>query len=160
LDPNIVRWIVASCRTFFNTRKGNYPLFFENTGPKKLQDAQGNPIASYAEFRVNGPYYRKITTTEEFYDVELNVLCHTGINNTDSDEIERMLGTYFSAFAPTIPILRYGNGLSDDQSQIGCLMLYGEKGDQIRVSRFGQANPDTKLAQGSIDGSYRMRLTL
>lgn len=161
VDPNIVRWLVASCRAYFKSRQGIYPLFFENTGPKNLIDSNGQPINSYGEFRIEGPYIRYVTTNETWYEVELNILCHTGINAANSDEIERMVGLYAAAFANSIPVMKFGNSEGDDRTvQVGCLILLDNKGEQVRVSRFGQANPDTKLSQASIDGTYRMRTVL
>jgi hypothetical protein len=159
LDPNMVRWIVASCRVFFAARRGSYSLFFENIGPKDLKDIHGQSIPLYGQFRIDGPYIHTPTKNEIWYDVEINILCQSVIDNRDSDLIEQMIGTFAAAYEYAIPVMKYGDNEGDDSTvQIGCLIQLLEKGEQIRVNRFGQANPDTKLAQASIDGSYRMRL--
>lgn len=157
MNPDMVRWIVASCRYFFNERRNSIPLFFENTGPKTLLDSQGYPTKTYAEFRIEGPYFKQNNAVEVQYDVIINILVHTGINVIDSDEIERALGLFASIYVNAIPVFRYGNRLGDDQTYVGCLQTLVTKGDEVRVSRFGQANPDTRLAQASIDGSFRMK---
>lgn len=162
MNPNMVRWITASCRSHFNDRKMDIPLFFPNVGSKRLQDELGKPISLYAEFRVDGPYYQKMNAKEERYDVDLNVLCQAGINTGDSERILYALGIFSAAFTDVIPVFRFGRDTDgvDDQSLIGCLIRNDEKNEAVRVSQFGQANPDTQLAQASVDGSYRMRLTL
>jgi hypothetical protein len=157
MNPDMVRWIMASCRSFFYERRNGIPLFFENTGPKTLLDAAGNPTKTYGEFRLEGPYFRQVNAVEQQYDIVINILVHTGINVTDSDEIERALGSFASIYQSVIPVYRYGNGIGDDQTFVGCLQLLVTKGDEVKVSRFGQANPDTRLAQASIDGNYRMK---
>lgn len=157
----IVRWIVASCRTHFENGKGPYSIYFENAGPRNLVDFQGKPITNYVEFRIDGPYIRKLSQKELWYTCDLNLLCHSNIDNRDSDSIERMLGWFVTLFTDAIPVMKFGNTPGDDRTvQFGCLMLYASKGDDINVSRFGQANPDTKLAQASIDATYRMKLVL
>lgn len=159
LDPNMVRWIVASVRTFFNSRRGDYHLYYENVGKKDLKDSNGRPITVYGQLRIDGPYIRTPTSNETQYEIEVNVLCQSNVDNTNADVIEAMLGQFVTAYEYAIPVMKYGNGPSDDRTvQVGCLVQIADKGEQIRVNRFGQANPDTPLAQASIDGSYRMRL--
>lgn len=138
----------------------NVPLFFENSGAKNLKDSHGEPYTSYAEFRMDGPFIRRVTRNEIHWDVEINILVHAGISLRYSDEIETVLGIMAAAYEYSIPVYKYGDNVGDDQSQIGCLIIVTEKGEDIEVSRFGQVNPDTKLAQASIDGHYKMRQTL
>lgn len=156
----MVRWIVASCRKYFDSNRGDVPLFYENTGPKRMLDSSGKPLKSYAEFRIDGPYYRRLSAYETYYDIDLNVLCHTGIDTLYSDEIERMLGIFAVAFTEAIPVYKYGRDVMgvDDSSRVGCLIRLDGKNEAVRVSRFGQANPDTPLAQASVDGTYRMKM--
>jgi len=160
MDQDMVRWIIASCRAFFFNRRQGYTLFFENIGAKNLKDTSGKEVPYYAEFRVDGPGVRQLTKREYVWEIEINVLLHGAVDVRYSDEIEKMLGVFAAAFEDAIPVYRYGDGVRDDQSQIGCLRLFSEKGEEVQVSRFGQANPDTKLTQASVDGRYRMRQTL
>jgi len=158
LRLNIVRWIIASARKYFHTFS-RYPMFYEHTGPKTLTLPNGRPITEYTEFRLDGPYTQQITKRETHYEIEINVLCVTTVDQGNADKIEDVLGSIHSIFSKgNFPVLRYGDSSIDDESHIGCMLLRTDKREEVRVSRFGQANPDTRVLQASVEGHYQMRL--
>lgn len=166
IDFDINRWINASCRDFFNSNRTPnamgalpIPLYFEATGAKNLIDVTtGKPIMDYAEFRLDGPFRQQMTATETWYDIEINILCISLVRDDYSDQLEVTLGVFATAFQYCIPVFKYGDLPQDDQTKIENLILLQDKNEQVRVSRFGQANPDTRLVQGSVEGHYRLKL--
>ena len=161
-DPNMPRWIMASCRTWFNAHVQNgVKIFWEYTRHKDVTDKKtGQAIKRYAEFRLNGPFYTLKTSNECWYDVDINVLLTQNLTQGASDEIEDLIGSLFVCFTQSIPIYRFGpaDNVINDSSQIGCLMRMNERGGEVDVSRFGQANPDTLVTQASIEAMYRLKL--
>ena len=163
-DPNISRWLLASCRAWFDShRLNNATLFYEYTRHKQLENpTTGLVIQQYGEFRLNGPDHRKVTHNEEWYDIVINVLCTQDLNEGQSDEIDEFIGNIYVCFTECIPVYRYGDSsnLLNDNTYIGFLKRTDEKNGQVNLSRFGQANPDSLLTQVSIEASYRMKLQL
>lgn len=158
-DPNMPRWLMASVRVHFAELIGATDvLIYEHTGPKDYLDMNGRPVKGYAELRVTGPYYRAMSLSEGWYDIDINVLCSIPLKMTNADEIERLIGLYYSLMTPTIGVFKYGNGPDDDGSQIGCLELLPQREGDVKVSRFGQANPDTQFIQATVEAQYRLKL--
>jgi len=152
------RWIMASCRSFFTQRRGAWPMFFMHLTQKDLQKNTGQAILSYFEFRLDGPYIQQLTSNEDRYTIEINVLCISNVDAKYSDEIEKMLGQMAAAFEPVIPLFRFGDQLQDTRAKLGCLTLMQDKREAVIISRFGQANPATEVIQASIEGHYEFRL--
>lgn len=152
------RWIMASCRVFFDQRRGRWPMFFMHTAQKDLKKDSGQAITSYFEFRLDGPYIQQLTANETRYTIEINILCIANVDPKFSDQMEMMLGQMAAAFAPVIPFFRFGDQPQDTRTQIGCLVLLQEKNDSVIISRFNQANPATEIIQASVEGHYEFRL--
>ena len=167
-DPNMSRWIMASFRTWFDATKLNeIPIFYEYTRHKNITQNETMPEAQqYAEFRLNGPFYSKVTAIEEYYDVMLNVIVTQDLNEGKADEMDMLIGSIQVCFTDCIPIYRYGivdlsgpNGSNiNDSSLVGGMLIHDDKMGSVEVLRFGQANPDTLLSQTSIEANYRMKL--
>jgi hypothetical protein len=164
-DPNMSRWIMASCRTWFETNKqNNIPIFYEYTRHKNItQNETKHEIPQYAEFRLNGPDYRQISANEVWYNIEINVLCSQTLIEGQADVMEMLIGSIYPAFTTCIPVYRYGDPILNalnDSSFVGPLMINDEKDGQVNVYRFGQANPDTLFSQTSLEGGYRLKLSI
>ena len=157
---SIPRWIMASCRHFFHDRRGQFSMFFEHAGSKDLRTDAGGKIVDYFEFRLDGPFSQQHSKNETEYAVEINILCISNLKTKYTDQIEIMVGIAAASFELNIPVFRFGDQPQDDQSLVGCLKLVQGKNEQVRVSRFGQANPDTQVIQASVEGHYTMRLVL
>jgi hypothetical protein len=96
-DTNMSRWMMASCRTWFDAKRLNNALiFYEYTRHKQLVDSTtGITAQQYAEFRFNGPDYRKVTSNEEWYFVQLNLMCTQDLNEGDSDQMDEFIGNIY-----------------------------------------------------------------
>lgn len=164
-DPNMSRWIMASCRNWFETNKLNaIPIYYEYTRHKNItQNETKREVPQYAEFRLNGPDYKQVTANEVWYSVELNLLCSQSLVEGQADLIEKLLGSIYVCFTTCIPIYRYGDITLDaknDSSFVGPLMIADEKDGQVNIYRFGQANPDTLFSQTALEAGYRLKLPL
>ena len=51
-------------------------------------------------------------------------------------------------------IKKYGDGVDDDQSTIGCLI----QKDKVRIHDWGQINPEVKVTQSSVECDFSMDL--
>ena len=164
-DPNMSRWIMASCRVWFETNKlNNVPIFYEYTRHKNItQNNTVVPASQYAELRLDGPYYRQITANEAWYNVDINVLCTQDLKEGQADLIESLISSIYVCFPICIPVYRYGDPLANvlnDSSFIDGMRRTDERDGEVNVQRFGQANPDTLLSQVSIEAGYRLKLFL
>jgi len=157
---DLPRWIMASCRHFFHDRRSNFPMYFEHAGTKDLRTDSGGKIVDYFEFRLDGPFMQQQSKKETEYQIEINILCISNTRPKFTDQIEVMVGIAAASFELVVPVFRYGDQPQDDQSYVGCLRLSQDKNEQVRVSRFGQANPDTQVIQASVEGHYIMKLVV
>ncbi len=153
MDPNLPRWMEASCRAWFDALRQGIPLYFEHTGLRPVQDDK-----SYAEFRFDGPYSVSPSKGTTHHYAEINILCTTYVDRADADTISRLTGVFHSAFRNCIPVYRYGDGPYDDQTYVGAMMISDERGEKVRTSYFGQVNPDTNVIQATVEGHYKMTL--
>jgi hypothetical protein len=154
LNPNLPRWIAASCADHFDTYKGTCFLHFEGTGPRPVDTGR----KYWAEFRLDGPYRGSGTAHEENYTVEINVLLCAVIEDNYAYRIQDLQGQFAEAFTNCIPIYRYGNGPQDDDSLVGEMNLVTTQGERVMISNFSMIGPNTQLKQGSIEGHYSLRL--
>ena len=156
-SKDLPRWIMSSCRTYFDQRRGRWPMYFMHQAQKDLKKGHGQAVVSYFEFRLDGPYIQTMTSNETKYTIEINILCISNVDNKFTDEMEMMLGQMASAFGPVIPFYRFGDQPQDTRTQVGCLLLLQEKNESVIISRFNQANPATEIIQASVEGHYEYR---
>jgi len=156
LPDNMSRYIMASVRVHFSQKLVTYPIYYEHTNPKNLIDSNGKEIRDYYEFRLDGPYKRKLQGPDTWYYVEINILIQSLVDPKYADRIEEMIDEATSGFAEGIPVYKYVD--TDPPEYVGCLELLEDDNEQIHCNRFAQANPDTKVLQASVEGHYRMKL--
>lgn len=159
MDVNLPRWLMASVRNHFYDRRGGVYLHFEGTGSRNTKDDAGNEIIQWAELRVDGPYQQIYTLRDTAYILEVNLLIMAGVNDVETNAIDRLMGLFGAAFTNCISVFKYGDGPDDDQSQIGHLKLIPSKTGEVQFTRFGQVGPDTRFLQASIEGHYKMNYT-
>lgn len=147
MHPKLPLWIVRSCRVFFDARRGGYPLYAEHT--QKPTDAG----RAYGELKVDGPFSLSLQGSTTLYEIEVNILCTCVLDPRDSDVVERLIGQFVAAFDEHLPIFKIGDG----NEYIDCMSLRHERGERLRVNRFGQVQVDTGIAQAGIEGHYEMK---
>ena len=152
-NSNWPKWLKASIYKHFDARKGTYTLSFEGQLPKATSG-----LEAWAELRVDGPYCQEISKDYWELYVEVNALISAHKSPDNLYAFDEMIGQFLSAFTSSIDVLKYGNGVGDNEAQLGCLaMLVGTR-QQLQVSQFGQIEADSDLQQAVVEAHYQMHL--
>ena len=154
------RWIFASVTKHFDDNvmtPNSIPFITEGIGER---DTPFMETEDRAEIRINGPFARELSANYWRVWVDINVLVTSYFGNPSKDAytLERNLGLIHEFTDTAIPIYRYGDGIDDDGTLLGCLRPRSEKNDSIRVIHFGQISSTDRLKQGQVDGRYVMYL--
>ena len=153
INPNWDRWIFASVSNHFNTLAiaVPLPLFIEG------QHRDTREIKDFFELRLDGPRMTEVSANNWQIRIEINCLVQSAMDETNYHRIRQNTGVVAAMFTG-IGIFKYGDGLDDDQSQIGCMILLQDKRgrDFLEISHFGQIEPATKLLQSTVEGHYEM----
>jgi len=152
INKNWSRWIFASVSMHFDAQRQDIPLHIEGQPRDIKQDQTG-----WFELRLDGPYYTE--SSRKLWDiyVEVNVLILAAMLDTDTHRIRRLAGIVESAFT-NISVFRYGDGIEDDKSYLGCLRLLQDNNNRVKTNHFGQVEPNLNQEQASVEGHYTMTL--
>ena len=107
-------------------------------------------------FKLDGPIAHQGSGIE-WYTVEIMVLLTDIIQLTSDNayDIYRQAGIIQgSMLNDTIQILRFGAGVEDDDSLIGCLEPDTSVRNNVRVASYGQIDKDLRIKQISINGRF------
>jgi hypothetical protein len=153
-DPNWPRWIFASVSKHFQDRRGTLTFYIEG------QERDSPMPTDLLEFRMDGPYETEISKNYWDLYIEVSILIQAMKDDKDYHRIHRYCGLVAQAFT-SIPVYKYGDGVDDDQTLLGCLNLVQNVGkhERIQINHFGQIEKDTPLLQSSVEGHYRMDLS-
>lgn len=159
-NPNWTRWLFASITEHFDANvmtPNSIPYITEGIHER---DTEFMEKPDRAEIRINGPFARELSANYWRIWVDINILVtsYFGSQAKDAFTLERNLGLIHEAADTAIPIRRYGSGVDDDGTLLGCLRPRSERNDSIRVIHFGQLNNTDRLKQGQVDGRYVMYL--
>jgi len=149
---NIPRWMFASISKHFDARKQNEHLFIEG------QDRLTNEETDWLELRMDGPSQKEVSKGCFQFDIEINVLLSSVMNEKDYHKIFKLVGVAAAAFTNTIDIFKLGNGVDDDDTFLACARLRFENRESVQISHFGQIDPDKRLVQATVEGHYRMEV--
>lgn len=149
------RWIVASFAKHFDDRRRGIRMFVEG------QDHPDDPPdTEWMEVRVDGPFI--LEPSKGFFNitVEVNVMIATQKNDQDIYRHYRNCGTVNQAFLGPVKVFKYGTGIDDDQSLLGCFVLLRsfDQREALRVCHFGQLDATVPLMRSSVEGHYLMQL--
>ncbi|KKN19231.1 hypothetical protein LCGC14_0947760 [marine sediment metagenome] len=153
-NTNWPRWIYASTSKYFQEIADAYPILMYIEGVER--DTKNE--SKWLEFRMDGPQTREISKNYFRLDVEINILWSVHLDSTDFHEQQRISGMLIEAMTD-ICVYKYGNGVVDDDSLLGTLILQQDPNNPVRDNNFGQVRSDTQLVQGSVEGTYRMYLS-
>lgn len=146
MNPNWPRWIWASVSKWFSDIiTPNIPMYVEG------DDRGTGLLATYTEFRMDGPTGKEQNKGIWALYIAINVLVVVKKNETDTHTQFKIQGQVTNAFTQVIPIYRYG----DDDGFIDCLTLRTDNRNGIIISQFGQISPDLNVLQSTIEGHYR-----
>jgi hypothetical protein len=153
MNPNWIRWIVASVNKHFEAQLVGYELHYEG------QHYETKTVRTTIEVRTDGPHFAEICKDVWQLKLEINLLAQVLMSDKDFYEPERVKGRLAAAMTDYIIIKEYGDG----EETVGCLTRIdnadGIKGDWIAVNSFGQIEAVTKLIQFSVEAHYQMELT-
>lgn len=149
---NIPRWMFASVSKHFDALKQSEHLFIEG------QDRLTNKQTDWLELRMDGPSHKEVSKGCHQFDIEVNVLVSSTMNETDYHKIFKLVGVAAAAFTNKIDILKLGNGVSDDDTLLECARIRLENRELIQISHFGQIDTDKRLVQATVEGHYRMEV--
>jgi hypothetical protein len=152
---NLPRWIFASIADHFKTiaDTNNIPFFVEGVDEQEPEDTQ----QSHVELRSTGPDMKEVS--KDFYTVEvvINFMVTSLMDMTgNAYEIFDWCGILAKEMQNPIPIYKYGNGVDDDDSLIGCLRVKKNSKDSVKVWHFGQIHKTDRVRQSEIDAAYEM----
>lgn len=150
LIEHLPRWIKASVSEHFIANKSSYDLYIE--GHVRLKDPQTG-----FELRINGPDIKEYSKGYNKVSLEINVLIRTLRDSKDQYSHEKAVGIVVKAFTNTITIYKYGNGVDDDSTMLGCIALQVNPG--IKVTNFGLVQPQSNLEFTTVEALYEMTLT-
>ena len=153
INVDWVRWSVASLNDHFNGIKGIYPLYIEG------DERDTDDLKTFAELRFDGPFIKYPCKNLYYLDIEINILVQAHMDPNDLYAGLKAVGIFATGFTNTIKAYKYGNGVNDDDSLLGCFRLRTDRNhDEIAVGQFGIIRQDTRLTQYTIEGHYRMEL--
>lgn len=158
MNPDWQRWITMSLNKAFNDSLSDAdpPLFLYIEGTNRRTNEQ----KTYAELRIDGPYYTELSKDYWQIDVDIDVLVMNKTNNEDMYAMQRAIGTVLAAFTTDIPVFMYGNGTDDNpMTQLGCFRLLPNDEVPIRVTNFGQPKLENREYQATVNAKYRMNLS-
>lgn len=155
-NPNWPRWIFATASKHFlaAATAAGIPLFIEG------QHRATRLEKDLFELRMDGPNLREVSKDCWILDIEFNILVQSTMSDSNYHRIHQSVGIAAAAFEPAISVFKFGNGIEDDQSFVGCLQLLQnrESRDYVEINHFGQIDVQTKLMQASVEGHYKMVL--
>jgi len=160
-DPNWPRWVQASVADHFKvaaTAQG-YPALVEGIDERLTEFIEST---DRVEIRINGPFIREMSKDYYQFIVDANILIfsHMGGSSPNAYLGTEMTGFMAQAASQSIPVFKYGTGVDDDQSLIGCLSLRRGDSESVRVFHFGEINREDRLRQFGVDVSLEMTICL
>lgn len=151
ISQHLPRWILASVSKHFSAQCSALPLHIE--GNARITNPKDR-----LEFRLDGPYITEPSKNYFLIRVEINILVTTIVDEKDGHKYLRNTGIALTGFTDTISVYRYGNGVSDDNSFLGCLQLLSQDREKVVVSNFGLVEPTNNIYQSTVEGHYQMEL--
>lgn len=151
----LIRWVRASYIKALKPLLEGKPLYVE--GDQRLTNQTDQSI----EIRIDGPYLTPVGTRGEYRAyIEVNLLVNSGYNQKNRYEADNLRGLLMNALNRDFCIYRTGNNIqeeTDDNSLVGVMQLIPSQ--MIKVSNFGQINPDAKVNQSVAEAHYEMYFT-
>jgi hypothetical protein len=155
MNVNLPRWTFSSMAKHWSTVAGTIGVnyFVEGVDEEEAGDFQADSIL----FRMDGPIAYQGSSIDEWYKVEMQLLLTdvVALTNDSAYEIYEWAGIIQgSMLNDTLPIYRYGSGLEDDDSLVGCLMPDPDTENNIRVVSYGMIDKDWRVKQVSVNGKF------
>lgn len=156
MNVNLPRWMFTSLSEHFRTVTGTIPAltyYVEGVDEPEAGDFQNDT----AIFKMNGPIAHQGSSNDEWYSIEIMVLLTDIIQLTGDNaySIYEWAGIFQgSMLNDVIQIFRYGTGVEDDDTLVGCLQPDPSVNNNVRVVSYGQVDKDLRIKQVSINGRF------
>lgn len=158
MDENLARWIFASIAKHFSTVASGLSLPYFVEGIDERDDATMRE--NHVELRITGPFIREYGKDYYKVSVPVNVLFteQMAIAGADAYNIVRWCGKFQSVMLEPVPVYKYGSGVPDDGTLVGCLTPTGSPDNMARVYHFGQVSKEDRIRQSEVDVLYWMEI--
>lgn len=148
---NTKRWIKASIFRELKNNTGGIPLIVEgeNLTPK---------VKEHFELRIDGPYTKPLNGSMRL-KIEVNILFSTTRDEANFYNREDIQGIAAQLLNRDFCIYKIGNtqtNSEDDSTLLGVMQLCTK--DEIKLSDFGQIDPNVEIYQGVSEAHYEMYL--
>jgi hypothetical protein len=169
MNTNWPRWIAISIAKHFADQSeltlisvenditqalnaGKLPLFIEGQYRKQRD------MKRLCELRWDGPEFIETAKNQWLGRVTINAHIQVAVEAGDLWTQQRAQGIAGVAFTD-IEIFKYGDGVDDDESSLGCLRLIQDpnRGQAIRIMNFGTTDAD--IQQSAIEADFEIDLT-
>lgn len=159
VNPNWARWIFASLAKYLKQVAIDNSILAIVEGVDDRTD-EVMQADEHVEIAITGPFSREASRNYYLLRVGIRVLIHSRMGQLKNRYApQQTAGLYHEAMDAVIAVYRYGNGLEDDQSHLGCLSPLHGRNDAVKVYHFGQATPTDRLRQSMVDCWYEMELS-
>ncbi len=158
-DPNWPRWVQASVADHFKVaaNAGSFISLVEGLDERTtaFQEAPER-----LEIRINGPFIIEMSRGYYNFEVGVNILIfsHMGGEISNAYSGTQMAGSMAESASQPISIFKYGTGVDDDQSLIGCLTLKRGSKESIKIFHFGEIDIINRLRQFGVDANLEMEI--
>lgn len=158
-DQNWPRWVQASIAVYFKdiADDNNFKSLVEGLDERTTEFQESS---ERLEIRVNGPFIVEQSHNYWHFEVDVNILIfsHMGGQLPNAYSGTMIAGYMAQGASEPIPVFKYGNGLEDDQSLIGCLTLRRGSKESVKVFHFGEINREDRLRQFGVDVNLEMNI--
>jgi hypothetical protein len=154
-EINLARWTFSSIAAYFEPVSAGLllPYYVEGVD-ERFEDIVR---VSRTELRITGPFIRERGPRDYRVDVTVNILLtqQMAIAGAGGYSIVDWAGRFQRVMLGTLPVYKFGDGVDDDGSLVGCLRVAGSASD-VRVFHFGQISTTDRLRQSEVDAEYIM----
>ena len=158
-DENWPRWVQASVAFYFKdvADNNNFKSMVEGLDER---DTAFMEAPERLEIRINGPDIVEQSHNYWHFEVGANILIfsHMGGQLPNAYSGTMIAGYMAQAASNPIPVFKFGNGVDDDQSFIGCLTLRRGSKESVKVFHFGEINREDRLRQYGVDVNLEMNI--
>jgi hypothetical protein len=156
MDKNLARWIFQSIALHFKSVADGLSLLYFVEGIDERSNTTMQ--ADHVELRLTGPEIKEVGNGFYTTKTVINFLFTKIMDEASADayKLIQWTGEFAAEMLEPIPIYKYGTGLEDDGTLIGCLRVDKGRNEAVKVYHFGQLDKDTAIRQSVVDAVYTM----
>ena len=147
-NANWPLWIIRSVTKHFTSSLSAYTTYVEGTTRKT------SALEQFFELRVDGPDSLGLTKGQWRLDIVVNILIQVAVVDRSFNNDDKLIGLATAAMT-AIDVYRYGDGVDDDDTLLGCL----QRVSGPEAHKFGILKPELKVIQATVESMYSISLT-